>query len=321
MVRAGGPSRLAGFMGEDRVMHELCVRLLGSFQITVGGEPAGGSVLPKAQELLALLLLSPQRHLMREIAADVLWPSLGVDASRKAMRQVLWQIHQAADGGVPADGRLVLTDGPAVRANPDRPVWLDVELFKAATRAAQATMHDAPGEPELAELTRASDLYRGPLLAGCYSDWCLEERAHLEDLYLTLLDRLSTGYERRGALEPAIRWAERLLEVEPAHERSHRRLMHLYYRTDDRTRALRQYRRCVWVLERELGVRPSGRTEQLAAAIAADAGRDASQLDDLGGRPPAPAVVLENLDEFRAEIAALRASVDAVRDQLRRSTV
>lgn len=302
-------------------MHELCVRLFGSFHITVGGEPADGPVLRKAQELLAILLLSPQRQIMREIAADALWPSLGAGASKKAMRQVLWQIHQAADRGVPADGRLALTEGPAIRTNPNRPLWLDVDAFKSAMRTAQTTSPERIGDSQLAELSRASDLYRGPLLAGCYSDWCLDERAHLQDLYLTLLDKLSTCHERRGEIEPAIRWAERLLEVEPAHERSHRRLMHLYYGADDRTRALRQYHRCVWALERELGVRPSGRTEELAAAIAADIGREASQLDEPGSAPPPPAIGLENLDGFRTEIAALRASVDAVRNQLGRSTV
>jgi DNA-binding SARP family transcriptional activator len=302
-------------------MHELCVRLFGSFQITVDGMPASGPVLRKAQELLAILLLSPQRQLMREIAADALWPSLGVEASRKAMRQLLWQIHQAADGGVPADGRLVLADGSAIRANPNRSLWLDVDVFKSAMWAAQTTSLDCIGDSQLAELSRASDLYRGPLLAGCYSDWCLDERAHLEDLYLTLVDKLSTCHERRGEIEPAIQWAARRLEVEPAHERSHRRLMHLYYRADDRTRALRQYRRCVWALKRELGVRPSGRTEQLAAAIAADIRREASQLRELGAAPPPPAIGSENLDEFRTELAALRASVDALRHQLRHPTV
>jgi DNA-binding SARP family transcriptional activator len=93
--------------------------------------------------------------------------------------------------------------------------------------------------------------------------------------------------------------------------------MYLYYRTDDRTRALRQYRRCKAVLERELGVRPSGRTEQLAAAIAADFGRDPGQLDEVLRPSPAPRM----LDAFRTELAALRASVDAVRDELRRSSV
>ncbi len=302
-------------------MQELCVRLFGSFQITVGGKPVGGPVLRKAQELLAILLLSPQRQIMREIAADALWPSLGADASKKAIRQVLWQIHQAADSGVPADGRLVLTDGPAIRTNPNRSLWLDVDAFRSSLQAAQTTSPERIGDFQLAELGRASDLYHGPLLAGCYSDWCLDERAHLQDLYLTLLDKLSTCHERHGEIEAAIRWAERLLEVEPAHERSHRRLMHLLYRADDRTRALRQYHRCVWALERELGVRPSGRTEQLAAAIAADIGREASQLDEPGAAPPPPAVGLENLDGFRTEIAALRESMDAVMNQLRHSAV
>ncbi|WP_051116340.1 AfsR/SARP family transcriptional regulator [Amycolatopsis nigrescens] len=269
-------------------MGELRVRLLGSFQLTLDARPVERPVRRKAQELLALVLLAPQRNVLREVAAEALWPAAGAEVSKKSMRQVLWQLHQATG---PTGPRLVLTEGEVIRINPDRPVWLDVDAFVAASRTAI----------ELVELTKATDLYRGPLMAGCYDDWFLIERARLEDLHITLLDKLSVGHERHGELEAAIHWAQRLLEVEPAHERTHRRLMHLYYRTDDRTRALRQYRRCQQVLLHELGIRPSARTVRLAAEIGADT-----------GRPPEPAA----LDGVRAELAELRATVDDLRERL-----
>jgi len=258
------------------------------------------------------------------------------------MRQALWQIHRATDVTAPDTTRLVLTDAETIRINPERPLWLDVEQFAAAARVAQTSTTEALAEGSLDWLAAACDLYRGPLLDGCDDEWCMIERTHLEDLQLTLLDRLSAAAEQRGRSTWAIRWAERLLEIEPAHERSHQRLMRLYYQMDDRTRALRQYQRCQIVLERELGVRPSSRTEELAAAIGADApAAPASEeappaapwlpVQPAGG-PPArsrhePTAAAEAgwparpFDGLLAELAALRASVDAINDRLRGSNM
>lgn len=295
-------------------MQELRVRLLGAWQITVGDTEIAGLGSRKAQELLALVLLAPQRSVLREVAADSLWPSTPPEASKKAVRQVLWQIHQATDVAFPDEPRLMLSDGELIRVNPSRAVWLDVAAFEQAARRRPASTTESLGRQDLQSLADAASLYRGSLLAGCYDDWCLVERSHLEDLQLTLLDRLSVGYERLGDFPLAIQWAQALLEIEPAHERSHRRLMRLYYLTDDRTRALRQYDRCRWLLEHEFGVRPSARTQALAAAI----GEGAGAVGD--GAPAAAVDAAALLGSFRAELASLRASVEAIGDRVREST-
>lgn len=281
---AEGTSR--GLMGSGpggAGVRELRVSMMGTFTVvdSPGAAPAG--LLRKAQDLLALILLAPQRSVLREHAAEALWPDAGVEASKKAMRQALWQIHHATDASVPGSSRLVVTEGEALRVNPDRRLWVDAAVITEAARLAQATGADAIGEHELLRLRRAADLYRGPLLAGCYDEWCLAPRARLEDRCLTLLDTLSRAYERRDDLDAAIAWAERLLEVEPAHERSHRRLMRLHYRSGDRTRALRQLHQCRWVLQHELGVSPSAQTEALGDAIGADHVPEVLALDMVGG--------------------------------------
>lgn len=317
------------------VVPEVRVRLFGSFQIGIDGLDLGRPCSRKAQQLLGLVLLTPDHVVTREAAAECLWPEASADRSKKAIRQVLWQIHQTTDPAAGPGQRLVLTEGDVIRINPSRRVWVDVDAFAEA-------VHGAPsiGRPltdsELADLGRAAGLRRGPLLCGCFEDWCIVQREHLDDQYISLLDRLSLAYEDRDDLYQAIRWAWALLDIEPAHERSHRRLMRLHYLTDDRTRALRQYRRCRWILEHDLGVRPSPRTEALAAAISADLGaapevaalaedgveglESPGRITDL--RPvPAETAITDRIDSLRAELGALRASVDAMRDQVRRALV
>lgn len=254
--------------------------MLGGF--TMGDSPQTGvqtgvPAVGRAQNLLAFILLAPQRNVRREQAAETLWPETRAEASRKAMRQALWRIHRATDATVPESERLILSDREALHVNPERPVWVDVPVLTQAARVARAEGADL-ADRDLDQLQRAADLYRGPLLAGCYEDWCLAPRARIEDSCLTVLDTLSRAYERRGHLDASIDWALRLLEVEPAHELSHLRLMAMHYRNGDRTRALRQFRQCRRVLQEELGVIPAARTRALESAIVADRDSDVLRL-------------------------------------------
>lgn len=264
-------------------VRELQVSMMGTFAIRDATRGPPSAMLGKAQDLLALILLAPQRSVRREHAAESLWPDAGANASKKAMRQALWRIHHATDTAVPESGRLIVTEGEALRVNPERRLWVDVSVLTAAVRVAQTAGPDL-ADGELAHLGRAADLYRGPLLAGCYGEWCLAPRARIEDGCITLLDTLTRAYERRGSLDASIGWAQRLLDIEPAHELSHRRLMRLHYRNGDRTRALRQFDQCRTVLRQELGVPPSAHTMALGEAIMADRIGDALSPDPVSRR-------------------------------------
>jgi DNA-binding SARP family transcriptional activator len=294
-------------------MREYKFMLLGPFRVMDGTRILPAQMLRKAQDLLTIMLIAPDRRVLREAAAEALWPDAHFEASKKRMRQALWQIHRAVDNGAPQDQRLVLSDGEALYINPGRRLWVDVPVFIEAVRLAQDAGSSGLRTADLIRLTGAADLYRGPLHAGCYNEWCLIPRARLEDQCLTLLETLSHEHERQAALDLAIMWAQRLLDVEPAHERSHRRLMYLYFRTGDRTRALRQFHRCRRILEHDLGVHPDERTEKLGAAIRADRLPAAADLGDFVlSHPGGPAV----LDGIRTELSALRRSVDAIGQSL-----
>jgi DNA-binding SARP family transcriptional activator len=294
------------------VMRELKGMLLGPFSVMDGRRVAPAQLLRKAQDLLTLVLISPERRVLREAAAEALWPGAPAETSRKAMRQALWQIHHATDDGVADSRRLLLSDNDALVVNPDRPLWVDVPVFTDAARVAQSAGAGSLDPANLPGLASAATLYRGPLHAGCLDEWCLVPRARLEDRCLTLLDTLSREHERRGDLPSAISWAQRLLEIEPAHERSHRRLMRLYCRTGDRTRALRQLTQCRGILERELGVRPDSRTEQLGSAILAGTLPDGVAVDDAVARAGDATLV----EALRLELLELRRSIDALGERL-----
>jgi DNA-binding SARP family transcriptional activator len=61
-----------------------------------------------------------------------------------------------------------------------------------------------------------------------------------------------------------------ILRYDPARERTHRQLMHLYSLAGDRTSALRQFERCAHALKQELGVKPERKTVELYERIKSD---------------------------------------------------
>ncbi len=284
-------------------MKELRVRLLGSFEIaTVGLEHFSLRGGKRAHELLAYLLLMHGQAKSRESLAEALWPEMALETGKKQIRQLLWNIHKSIDQGTEPEQRLISADSEQVAVNPCWSVWCDANEF--AANALSVTLDTVASE----EMESILALYRGPLLDGCYAEWCLIERERLEGLYLSTLDIASTQALARRDHLAAARWALGVLRLDPAHERSHYRLMRVYHAMDDRTRALRQFESCCRSLESELGVAPSGRTVALASAIRNDV-EPTDQPTILPIPFPEGGAVLRELAFIRQEIDSLRKSL------------
>src|SRR4051794_12210046 len=90
---ARGTSRgLRGTGSRSVDVRELRISMTGTFTVVDAPGAARAGLLRKAQDLLALILLAPRRSVLREHAAEALWPDAGPEASKKAMRQALWQV-------------------------------------------------------------------------------------------------------------------------------------------------------------------------------------------------------------------------------------
>ena len=113
-----------------------------------------------------------------------------------------------------------------------------------------------------------------------------------------MLDRLADALAAAGDHGGAVATARRRLALDPLHEPAHRRLIQSYAAAGDRAAALEQYRECVRVLDRELGVRALDETTALyhavlegtfAAAPASAASRAGARAGArLGARRPRP---------------------------------
>ncbi len=241
---------------------ELRLLLLGAPTVEVDGRPLAVDTR-KATALLAYLAVEGGTH-NRDSLAGLLWPEYEHERGRAALRRTLSTLRSALAGAWLSIAR------DAVSLDREGLV-LDVSDFRRLAAAGGPT-----------ELEEAAALYRGMFLAGfglrdsaAFDDWQSFQAGTLARELAALLDRLADERARRREWPRAIEHARRRLGLDPLHEPAHRRLMQLYAASGERNAALEQYRDCVRILHRELGVAPIEATTALYRAIregAAEAG-------------------------------------------------
>src|SRR5262249_26036090 len=134
----------------------------------------------------------------------------------------------------------------------------------------------------------------------------------LHDLAIAVLSRLLAVQSG----EAAVKTAQRLLQLDPVHEATHRSLMQLYAAQGDRVRALQQYQICRDALQGDLNVRPQAETNRLYQLIKEDraiaeptnsrapakqpSAETSSMPDPASGPQDSAQATSESLDEHRA---------------------
>lgn len=228
--------------------------LLGGFQaVSCSGTPIiiGAK---KAKALLAYLALYPGQACSREKLAALLWEESSDVQARHSLRQALASLRKA----------LAAVDSPVLNADSDTlrivPHTLEVDVFDFERLVEK-------GSPRL--LAQAIELYQGEFLEGfnpravAFESWLMAERSRLREGVLGAMTKLLAHHLASGAVEPAIRLSIHLLTLDPLRESVHRTLMELYAQQRRWGAALKQYRICRGILQRELRVAPEPETEQL----------------------------------------------------------
>jgi DNA-binding SARP family transcriptional activator len=214
------------------------VRLLGAVEIILDGRRLRAFNSLRLQRFLALIALrSDPQH--RSRLAFELWPDSDEPQARTNLRKLLHDFRHS----LPDIGEFVEIDNETVRWIPTGPSEVDVLRFRDAMAA---------GDFEL-----AARLYSGDLLPACYDDWILDERAKLQAEAYQALVRLTEDAAKRDDHKATIRYAQRIIDLDPTDEAAVRVQMEAHLALDDKAAALRAYHRCAEVLERDLGVAPS----------------------------------------------------------------
>ena len=194
----------------------------------------------------------------REVVAALLWPEFDIDRSRSALRRTLSTLRTALDG------RWLTADRSSIAIDLDD-AWFDLAEFRRTAADPAATAE---------ALAAAVDMHRGDLLEGfavrdsaAFDDWQQLAAEGIRRERASALDRLVDALAAAGRNDDAVARAEQRLALDPLHEPAHRRLIERYAASGRRGDAMSQYRECVRVLDRELGVRPLAETTELYHAV------------------------------------------------------
>src|ERR1700722_19057562 len=241
------------------------LRLIGQMEAwTVTGE----NVLPpgrKTRALLAAIALASPRPSLRGRLAELLWSRRPEEQARASLRQ---EIHRLLESLAPAGTEILTVTRDHLSLRPGV-VWIDVEEVMRATT-------DQPASLSLLDGDLLEDLDG---IDPTFDAWLTTERERLRDRARNVAEALLREQVEPEAAIPA---AQRLLQIDRAHEGAWRALMRAHAARGERGMAIQAYDRCRAVLADLLDAAPSPETQKLLAEIRGPSG------SRMPPRPPAP---------------------------------
>lgn len=225
------------------------IQLCGQLALVVGGERVEERLPGRQGRLVfAFLALNRLRSVSRDELLDALWP----DGRDGGLAPLLSKVRRL----VPVEGtQLVLPPGSRV----DVEVAADA-VHRAESAIAQGEFSRAWAPSQVALFTAAR-----PLLPEEDTPWLEEERRRLAELHLRALEAYAAATLGVGGTElaAAVRASRELTRLEPYRESGWRLLMQSLAAEGNAAEALQAYERLRTLLREELGVAPSGPTQQL----------------------------------------------------------
>jgi len=242
----------------------LHIRFFGGYHVTCENKPVSSLHSMRLQTLLAYLVLNRGSPQSRQHLSFCFWPDSTEAQARTNLRQLLHNLRKA----IPDCDRFFLVNKQTLQWNPESPFSLDVAEFEQVIALAKksAEQHDYAAMARSFE--KAAELYRGELFPECYEEWIEPVRTTLKKEYTTALQKLIEYFENNRRYQKAIIYAERLLDCDNLHEKAWSDLMRLHALNGDRSKALRLYKECEEVLQRELGVEPAPELQKTAERLA-----------------------------------------------------
>jgi DNA-binding SARP family transcriptional activator len=204
--------------------------------------------------LLVYLRLEGKHGHSRGALAGLLWGNSREENARHSLTQAI--------------GRLRARLGSAVvQVGHDR-VGCSATLDCDAAALQLAAASDAGDESILS-------LCAGDFLAGfqagpgaeAFESWADGRRAHLRTVAVAALERLGVEAEARGEWERALAAGQRAVELDPASEPGHRRVMRVWNALGHRARALQHYERLAEWVAAEFETDPEPETAELAEQL------------------------------------------------------
>ena len=200
-------------------MSTLSLQLLGSFHVTLDGQPLNGFATDKSRALLAFLAVERGRPHRRESLAALLWPDQSEERSRQSLRQALSHLKQVLGGD-----DFLLISPQDLQLHPQANVWIDIGVVETLSQACDRHPHRGLDRclPCLHRQEQLLEHYGGDFLAGfssqnseTFEEWVALTRERLHQQAMNAHIAIASLSEQRGDLAAALRHARAQIHLEP----------------------------------------------------------------------------------------------------------
>lgn len=216
------------------------LRVFGAVRLLDGERPLNPAPLPKCASLLVYLALNRQRFVPRKELAFKLWPD---DPEEIALGRLRRHLHELISVLPHCGTPWIVTERANLGLHAAAPWTIDLAHFESAIASAHRR-------------SEAVAIYEGDLAADLDDDWLEPHRRRYREQTAEALESLYAQAWLEHDAATAIRYARRLLRIDPLRESAVRRLMAMLHLTGDRAAALAVYNNFAQLMRDEVGEEP-----------------------------------------------------------------
>jgi DNA-binding SARP family transcriptional activator len=245
----------------------LALRLLGSFDVQMGGQSIGKWPSRKARLVLAYLAIERGRMVAKDVLIDLFWPDAPPERGSNNLSIAVHQLR-AALGAIDADAAQCIIVRQGLYGVDPAKVSVDLWDFQNSLAEARRALERRDDARARIALSAATDICQGDLLeSDPYEEWAGGPRRTLGVAFNQSLAWLAEDASKHGDWPRVLEFAARILQRDRCDEAAHRWLMTAHWKLGNRPQALQQYRLYEEALEEELGVQPSDEARLLREQI------------------------------------------------------
>lgn len=253
---------------ESHPGYTIRVKTLGHFKIWLGDKEVSEKEWQreKAKELFQLLITAGELITKEEIIG-ILWPNQDKKTADRDFKVALNSLQNVLEPSRKARAApfFIIREGSFYGFNPLAAIETDTGMFQELVE--KGLMETEPDQVTYF-LEKGLRFYQGEYLPDRrYEDWCIGKRERMLVFFLRGAEKMAQLKVRREHFDEAINWCEKILERDRTWEEAYRLLMYCYYRKNNRPHALKWYKKCTEVLEKELGVTPLEPTKHMYEMI------------------------------------------------------
>ena len=208
-----------------------------------------------------LLTARHRRALHKEQIVDQLWEE--IDNANQTFKVAMHGINKTLEPNRKSrtPPKYIQRQGITYRLNLEE-IWLDAAALEIYIKLGNEALLQTPSNA-IQAYQKAIDLYKGIYLPNrLYEDWSSAERERIQLLVLNTIISLGELLVKKNPLE-SIRLAQEALLIDTTWEEAYRLQMEAYLQKGNRPMAIKTYRKCESVLEKEFGIAPLPETKTL----------------------------------------------------------